>query len=340
MFASVDVGASVTSCAIANGSGQLLAERSIPTLSHEGPEAVLGRIAAAIDEISTETRQKVVALGLGVPGLADFHRGRTLFLPNMATQWRNFPAAERLSSKLGCPVFLLNDARMAALGELWFGHGRGARTMVVFMVGTGIGGGVVIERKLRLGPLGAAGEIGHQTILPDGPLCGCGNRGCLETLSSVPALVAEGLRLMKSGHAPHLYDLVQASADRITPALMSQAAAAGDTSVREAIVRAARYLGIGVANVIAVIHPELVVVGGEMAGIGPLLIDTVRREVRERVRLFPVESIRIETSALQDKAGIWGGVALAIARVKQAAGTPSAEGIQAPAEGAKPAERH
>jgi glucokinase len=202
--------------------------------------------------------------------------------------------------------------------------------MVVFTLGTGIGGGVVIERKLRLGPLGAAGEIGHLTIQADGPLCGCGNRGCLETLASGPALIGEGTRLMKSGHAPHLYDMVEADADRITPRLLAQAAAAGDTSVREAVVRAARFLGIAVANVIAVIHPELVVLGGEVAGMGPLLIETVRREVRERVRLFPAESVRIEISALQDKAGLWGGVALAIARVKPVAGPPSTESIQAP----------
>jgi glucokinase len=330
MFASVDVGASVTGCAVATAAGQLVAERAIPTLAHEGPEAVLTRIAAAINEMAAASGQKVLALGLGVPGLADFHRGRTLFLPNLPTQWRNLPVAEQLSAKVNCPVFLLNDARMAALGELWFGHGRTARTMVVFTVGTGIGGGVVIERKLRLGPLGAAGEIGHLTIQADGPLCGCGNRGCLETLASGPALIGEGTRLMRSGHAPHLYDMVESDANRITPRLMAQAAAAGDTSVREAVVRAARFLGIGVANVIAVIHPELVVLGGEVAGIGPLLIETVRREVRERVRLFPVESVRIESSALEDKAGLWGGVALAIARVKPAGGPPSTESIQAP----------
>jgi glucokinase len=330
MFASVDVGASITGCAMATGAGQMVAERSIPTLAHEGPDAVLDRIAAAVNEMAAEVRQRPLALGLGVPGLADFHRGRTVFLPNLPTQWRNFPVAENLSARVNCPVFVLNDARMAALGELWFGLGRGARTMVVFTVGTGIGGGVVIERKLRLGPLGAAGEIGHQTIQPDGPLCGCGNRGCLETLASGPALIGEGTRLMKSGHAPHLYDMVEANADRITPRLMAQAAAAGDTSVREAVARAARFLGIGVSNVIAVLHPELVVLGGEVAGIGPLLIETVRREVRERVRLFPVESVRIESSTLQDKASLWGGIALAIARVKPAAGPPSSEGIQAP----------
>jgi glucokinase len=326
MFASVDVGAANTGCAVANGAGQMIAERTIPTLAHEGPESVLTRIGAAVNDLAAEAGERVVALGVGVPGLADFHRGRTVFLPNLPG-WRDCPVVERLSARVGCPVFLLNDARMAALGELWFGHGRNAKTMVAITVGTGIGGGVVIERKLRLGPLGAAGEIGHQTILPDGPLCGCGNHGCLETLASGPALMGEGVRLMNSGHAPRLYDMVAGDANRVTPRLMAQAAAAGDSSVREAIVRAARYLGIGVANVITVLNPELVVVGGDVAGVGPLLIETVRREVRERVRLFPAEKVRIESSALDDKAGLWGGIALAIARLKQASSQVSSEAV-------------
>ena len=200
--------------------------------------------------------------------------------------------------------------------------------MVAFTVGTGIGGGVVIDRKLRLGPLGAAGEIGHQTVLPDGPLCGCGNRGCLETVASGPALIGEGVRLMKSGHATHLYDMVEGDANRITPRLMAQAAAAGDLSVHESIGRAARLLGIGVSNVITVVYPELVVLGGDVAaGLGAMLIDVVREEVRERVRLVPVDRVRIENSALEDKAGLWGGIALAIARVKQMSGQPVGESI-------------
>jgi glucokinase len=328
MFASVDIGGTITSCAVATGAGQMVGERTIPTLSHEGPEGVLHRIAATINEMAVAAGKRLAALGVGVPGLADFHRGRTLFLPNLPTGWRDFPVADQLSAAVGCPVFLLNDARMAALGELWFGRGRGVKTMVAFTVGTGIGGGVVIDRKLRLGPLGAAGEIGHQTILPDGPLCGCGNRGCLETLASGPALIGEGVRLMKSGHATHLYDLVEGDASRITPRLMAQAAAAGDSSVRDSVGRAARFLGIGVSNVITVLNPELVVIGGDVAGgLGAMLIDVVRREVRERVRLLPVERVRIENSALEDKAGLWGGVALAIARIKQASDQPGAESI-------------
>ncbi len=306
----------------------MVGERTIPTLSHEGPDGVLSRIAATINEMATAAGSRLAALGVGVPGLADFHRGRALLLPNLPTGWRDFPVADRLTTAVGCPVFLLNDARMATLGELWFGHGRGVKTMVAFTVGTGIGGGVVIDRKLRLGPLGAAGEIGHQTILPDGPLCGCGNRGCLETLASGPALIGEGVRLMKSGHAARLYDMVEGDTSRITPRLMAQSAAAGDSSVREAIARAARLLGIGVSNVITVLYPELVVIGGDVAGaLGALLLDVVRREVHERVRLVPVEKVRIESSALEEKAGLWGGVALAIARTKQAPGPSGAEAI-------------
>ncbi len=327
MFASVDLGGALTGCALATGAGQMIAERSIPTQAHEGPEAVLARIAATIQEMAAAAGNRVLAAGVGVPGLADFHRGRTLFLPNLPTHWRETPVADFLTTRLGCPVFLLNDARMAALGELWYGHGRGVKTMVFLTLGTGVGGGVVIDRKLRLGPLGAAGEIGHQTIVPDGPLCGCGNRGCLEALVSGPALTGEGVRLMKSGHAPRLREIVEGDAGRITPDNMAQAATAGDTAIRDAITRAARFLGIGIANVVAIVYPELVVLGGDIASLGRLLLDTARREVQERVRIIPVEHVRIQTSMLEDKAGLWGGLALAIARVGKPAGHPAVESI-------------
>ncbi len=319
MFASVDIGGSTTSCALANGTGEMLAERILPTASHEGPDAVTGRISAALKDLCATTGHRLAAAGVGVPGLADFQRGCTLFLPNMPTGWRNYPVADRLSASIGCPVFVLNDARMAALGELWYGRGRAVRTMVVFTLGTGIGGGVVVDRKLRLGPLGAAGEIGHQIILPYGALCGCGNRGCLETVAGGPAIIGAGVRLLKSGHAPHLYDMVEGNAERVTPALMVHAAAAGDSFVRDHLLEAARMVGIGVFNVITMLYPELVVLGGDVAhDLGALLIDTVRREVRDRAHVVPADKVRIECSELREKAALWGGIALAIARVKQA----------------------
>src|SRR5258708_2552667 len=208
LFASVDLGGTKIAAAIAAAGGEIIAEGRVPTNSHEGPDGVLPRIAALVADLSTRAGVRPVALGMGVPGLVDVVTGITRFLPNLPTQWRGVPVGETLAKALACPVFLLNDARMAALGEFTFGRCKSADTMIFLTIGTGIGGGIVVDGKLRLGPLGAAGEIGHQTIQRDGPLCGCGNRGCLEALASGPALVGEGVRLMQSGLAPVLFEMV------------------------------------------------------------------------------------------------------------------------------------
>jgi glucokinase len=312
VYASVDLGGTNIACVFAGADGRIVCERKVPTQSHEGPDAVLGRIADLVNGLAQEAGRKPAALGMGIPGLADLKNGVTKFLPNLPTQWRDVPVREVLSPKVGCPVYLLNDVRMATLGELVFGHGRAAQTMVFFALGTGIGGGVAVDGKLRLGPLGAAGELGHQTILPDGPRCGCGNHGCLEALASGPALTAEGVRLMLSGQAPKLHELVQGEASAVTPKEMAAAAEAGDQVITEAIRRAAGYLGIGVANVITILHPDLVVLGGGVAAIGPLLFDTVRETMRERVRMFPTDDIEVKPSLLGDRAGALGGIALAM----------------------------
>lgn len=312
MYASVDLGGTTVACALVSADGRVAAEKSIPTQSNEGPPAVLARISRLVLELAREAGEKPASVGMGVPGLVDLGRGLTRFLPNLPTQWRDVPVGEMLAREIGCPVFLLNDARLATLGELVYGHGRSVRSMIFFTLGTGVGGGVVIDGKLRLGPLGAAGEIGHQTILPDGPLCGCGSRGCLETLASGPAITAEGVRLMKSGLAPKLFEITNGDVSAVGPAEMAEAAAAGEATVVEAIQRAARYLGIGAANLVSALHPELIVLGGGVAAIGSLLIDAVRAEIRQRVRMFPADDVRVERSMLTDKAGLWGGIALAM----------------------------
>jgi glucokinase len=310
LYAGVDLGGTNIKCAIARADGTVEATRSVATRSHEGPGAVLERIAGLAADLCGGARP--AALGMAVPGLVDRRAGVTKFLPNFPTQWRDVPAAEIVSRRLGCPVFLLNDVRAATLGELTFGRGRTANTMAFFAVGTGIGGGVAVDGKLRLGPLGAAGELGHQTILPDGPPCGCGNRGCLETLASGPAIAAEGVRLLLSGLAPALHDLVRGDTARVTAKEMAAAAGAGDARVEEVIARAARFLGIGVANVVVVLHPDLVVIGGGVALLGDLLLEPVRSTVRERVGMFPTDGVAIEPSLLGEDAGALGGIALAV----------------------------
>jgi glucokinase len=313
-FAGVDLGGTNVACALAAGDGTLLAEAKIPTLSHEGPHRVLHRIAGLVAELSRQAGQAPSAIGIGVPGLVDLEQGITRFLPNLPTQWRDIPVRKILEPLAGCPVFILNDARTAALGELTYGHGKECSSMVFFTLGTGVGGAVVIDRKLRLGPLGAAGEIGHQTIIADGLLCGCGNRGCLETLASGPAITAQGVRLLRSGLAPKLYELVGGDAGAVTPREMRLAAEAGDSAVRDAIEKAAGYLGIGASNLVAALHPELIVLGGGVAELGPILLDGVRETIRRRVQMFPPDDVRVERSLLGDSAGVLGGIALAACR--------------------------
>jgi glucokinase len=311
LYASVDLGGTNLKGALGDESGRIICSDATPTQSHAGPRAVLNNIAALVNALSQKAGARPAALGMGCPGLVDIKTGVTKFFPNLPTQWREVPVREILSAQLGCPVYLLNDVRMATLGELTFGHGRQANTMAFFALGTGIGGGVAIDGKLRLGPLGAAGELGHMLILPDGPRCGCGNRGCLETLASGPAIAAEGIRLMQSGLAPKLFSLCGGDAERVTTKEMAQAAAAGDDTIREAIVRAAQYLGMGVVNVVVTLHPDLIVLGGGVAQIGDLLFDTVRETLRERARMFPTDSIEVKPSELGDRAGTLGGIALA-----------------------------
>jgi glucokinase len=311
-FAGIDLGGTSIGAAAATRDGRMLAEETVPTCSHEGPKAVLQRIGDLIDRLSARCGAPPKSIGVGVPGLVDLASGATKFLPNLPTQWRDVPVRATLQSRFSVPVGVLNDCRTATLGELLFGHGRTVRTFALFALGTGVGGGVVIDGRLRLGPLGAAGELGHQTIVPGGPLCGCGNRGCLEAVASGPAITAEGVRLLLSGQAPGLRVLVDGDVNLVSPQTIADAAAGGDAGSRSIIERTAEYLAVAAANVVTALHPEMIVVAGGVAEMGELLLAPIRRGIRERVRMFPADDVRVEKSQLGDEAGVRGAVALAI----------------------------
>lgn len=312
LYVGIDLGGTTTAAVVARADGTILAEDEIPTRPYDGPTTVLDRVSELVKRLVTAQGRPPAAVGMGLPGLVDVARGVARFLPNVPGHWRGVEVGPRLTEALGCPVHVLNDVRLATLGELTFGHGRTVRTMLFFSLGTGVGGGVVIDGTLRLGPLGAAGELGHQTIVPDGPLCGCGNRGCLETLASGPAIAAEAIRLMRMGQAPHLQELVGGDAGKVTAQEVAAAARSGDAGAAEAIRRAATFLGIGVANLVSALHPELVVIGGGVADAGDLILDPVRLTIKQRVGMFPADDVRVEQSLLGSKAGLMGGVALAL----------------------------
>lgn len=313
-LAGVDLGGTQMKLAVAALDGTVLHQSVLPTKSEAGPAAVLDRIAAELRRLTEESQgQRVVALGLGVPGLVDVAAGVTKFLPNLATQWRDVAAGPLLGERLGCPVRVMNDARVATIGELHFGHGRDRRepTMVLLTLGTGVGGGVVVEGRLRLGPYGAAGEIGHQTIAANGPRCGCGNTGCLEVFASATAIAAVGQRLIAEGRAPALAELVANDPDGLTTTMMGQVADR-DPAVAEAIEAAGRAVGIALANVVTTLHPELIVIGGGVANFGEILFRPIRETIRTRVGMFPTDGIEVLPSKLGEAAGLMGALQLAI----------------------------
>ncbi len=308
LYAGIDLGGTKVACALGSIQDGIAAQVTIPTDSWEGSQRVLERIGDAVEGLIEEVGQRPAALAMGVPGLSDLDRGVTLLLPNLPEKWAGVDVRGALSSRFGCPLFLINDVRSATLAELAFARKGEVDTMAFFAVGTGIGGGIVIGGELRLGPLGQAGELGHQIIIPDGPLCGCGNHGCLEALASGTAITAEAVRMLIGGECPRLHELTGGDPAKVDAGAVAEA---GDESMRLIYERAGMYIGIAACNVIVTIHPELIVIGGGVARAGDLLLEPIRRTVRERLKMMPPEGIRIEPSKLGGEAGMLGAIARA-----------------------------
>ncbi len=310
LYAGIDFGGTKIAVVIAAESGEVAAEEVIPTHADAGPSQAVSRTCRLVDDLRREHRLRIQAIGIGLPGLIDREKGSIVLLPNLPASWRGFRIADAFEAHFGIPIFLSNDARTATLGEYTFGNAADMQDMLFVTVGTGIGGGLVLDGRLHEGIFGAAGELGHQTILPNGALCGCGNRGCLETLFSGPVLAAAGMALLREGRAPALKELVGVSGVA-TATEMAAAAQNGDAAVAEVIQTAAEYLGIGIANAVTMTAVREVVLGGGLCVLGDLLLEPVRRAIRDRVRMFPSESVQVRFSTLGSRSGALGGVALA-----------------------------
>ncbi len=225
----------------------------------------------------------VASAGIGIPGLYDPVAGTTRFLVNLAGPWAGFPVAGPVAGALGVPVALINDARAFGVAELRLGAGRGARSMVGFTLGTGVGGVFAVDGKVYQGHDGTGGELGHQTIDPDGPMCNCGNRGCLEAFARADR-IAEACGTATAEEAVVM-------------------ARAGEATAAAGIERVARYLGIGIANMVTVITPDRVVIGGGIAAAADLLFDPIRDEIARRVHTTSIDEVALVAAEL----GTWAG---------------------------------
>lgn len=321
VYLGIDLGGTKILTALVDDQGRVLDRERMPTPAG-GPESV---VAAIVDSVRTVIGRAGIALaavgglGVGAPGPMDPATGVVFEPPNLPG-WRDVPLAEMLASHLGLLVFVENDANAAALGERWAGAGVGVDDLVYITISTGIGGGLILGGRLYHGVSGTAGEIGHMVIEPGGPRCNCGRVGCLEALASGPAIARDARAAVQSG-APTT--LSQLPGEALTAEAVARAAWDGDPVARQIYARAAAALGVGVTNLVNLLNPAMVIIGGGVARAGELIFAPVRRIVREEAFERPGSAVQIVPAALGDDVGAIGAAAVArlsLLRAPDAAG--------------------
>lgn len=254
-----------------------------PTEAERGPDHVAARLVEIGGDTASEVDMSITSIGVGVPGLFDYQTGEVVFFTNLPGPWEGFPLRTHVADGLGSSTTLINDARAFTLAEGTVGAGRGSHTLACLTLGTGVGGGLMIDGKLHFGAFGVAGEIGHQTIDPDGPVCGCGNPGCMEAMTR-PPVVAE------AAGRPSFENVIIGLDE-------------GDAACLQAMDDAIANMAIGLANVFTIFGPDRFVIGGGVAEAGERLLEPLRSAVQERLTLVPPGAIQIVAAELGPFAG-------------------------------------
>lgn len=313
----VDIGGTKIVAGVATPS-EMLGVVRVRTDAPEGADAVIARVAAAIRGLLAElpASRRLAGVGVSVPGPLDRRTGVVSFTPNLA--WIDYPVGARLAASLDdIPVFIDDDTNCAALGEATHGAGVGVRDQVFLTISTGIGGGVIVDGRIHRGWQDAAGEVGHMTIIPGGPDCGCGNSGCMEAVASGTAIARRGRQLLYQERDGILASLVGRDADLVDAAVVFEAAGRGDISAGLLLDDVASYLAIGLANIVHVLNPELVVLGGGVMDQADVLLPKI--DARLRTHLFRVQrAVRVVRGTLGDRAGLWGALELVRAELGEA----------------------
>lgn len=307
-------GTNIVAGAMPEDGSREIAMRSQPTLAEMGADVVAARIIQIIGEVIAVTmaetgaeRSDFIGVGIGAPGPLDRDKGLVIIAPNLG--WRNYPLRDLIADGVGLPATLDNDANCATLGEWWCGAAKGGRNVVGLTIGTGIGGGLILDGRLYHGASDVAGELGHTTIDSTGRRCKCGNYGCLEAYASGPNIAERAREAIASDETSLLRDLVGGDLELITAQTVYDAANRGDEIAREVVRDTAKFLGIGVANLLNIFNPDVVVIAGGVTQAGDALFEPMRAEVRRRAFKPAVDACRIVAATLPGTAGVVGAVA-------------------------------
>jgi len=294
--------------------GKILARDTRRSLAKEGKERTISQIVTSVREILREGERlkvfskSILGVGIGSPGPLNTKEGVIHFSPNLAG-WIEVPLVQILKDELNLPIFLENDANAAALGEWWLGAGKNVDNLVLLTLGTGIGGGIIIEGEVLHGAWDTAAEIGHMIIHEGGLTCGCGKRGCFEAYASATGVVKRTRAAIEKGEKTLLTDLVKNRWEDITCELVFKTAEKGDNLSKWIVEETARYLGIGIASIVNIINPEMVILSGGMIAGGDLLFKPVRKYAQGNALAAAIKGVKIVPAGLGGNAGAIGAAA-------------------------------
>lgn len=303
----IDVGGTNVKIALVDSDGKIGYSNTIPTRAEMGYEYTINNMKQAIRDLLTETKlsaKDIEGIGFGLPGQVDYKSGIVRLITNIPG-WVEIPLAKMIEDEFHIPTRVDNDVRCAALGELNFGAGKGCQNLVCITVGTGIGSGLIINGKLVRGAANAAGEIGHIKLqMHDGPICGCGDTGCLEAFASGPSIVAMAEDYIRGGKSTKFREM--ANGKDITPFIVAEAAKAGDAVAKRIFTIMGEYIGIGMASVVNLLNPERIIIGGGVADAGDILFDPIKETIKKRAMKIAGETVEVVPAKLGNTAGVIG----------------------------------
>ncbi len=303
----IDVGGTNIKAALVDTEGKIVYSATTPTRAEMGFEAGINNIKQAIKDLMQETKetpQTIEAIGFGLPGQINYKEGLVINLPNIPG-WVNVPLAQIIEDEFKIKTKLDNDVRCAALGELNFGAGKDSQNLICITVGTGIGSGIVLNGKLVRGCANVAGEIGHIKMnLTGGPLCGCGDYGCLEAYASGPAIVSMAREYISGGKSAKYKEMAPDGV--ITPYIVAQSALQGDAVSIQIFKQIGKIIGVGLSSVINLLNPEKIIIGGGVADAGEILLEPIRQTILDRAMPIQAQSVEVVNAQLANTAGVIG----------------------------------
>ncbi len=303
----VDLGGTTIKFGIVSAEGKIKKKFSLPTLADEGPKVVVNQIKKGITEL-LNNKNKILGIGIGSPGLVITKKGRVENPPNMKN-WESVPLGNIIKKEFNKKVYVENDANAAAIGEMIFGAGKKFENFIMVTLGTGVGGGIIINKKIYRGETGGAGEIGHLSINERGKKCKCGSRGCIETYAGNNYLIEQVKKELPRHKDSKIHDLIKSGQD-LTPKLINEAYLLNDSYAELVIVDLGQKIGAALASIVNVLDIANIVIGGGVAGFGKILFDTIELTIKERVMKPIRHRVKVKPAKLKNEAGVKGASAL------------------------------